>query len=65
MSEEENRWKWNRFVEIGETIHKMIKPLRTLEAKLALGYANQLIENDFLLNLPIPDQQRYDTLFPK
>ncbi|KAJ1507951.1 hypothetical protein HMI54_003672 [Coelomomyces lativittatus] len=39
--------------------------VRMLEAKRALRIANQLIENDFIINLPIKDQQLYETLLPK
>ena len=64
MSDEENSWKWSKFVEIGNNIHKMRGQVRILEAKRALRIANQLIENDFVLNLPIKDQQLYKTLLP-
>ncbi len=68
MADEENRWKWNEFVEIGNTIHnpqKMRGQVRILEAKRALVFAKQLIENEFIPNLPIKDQQLYKTLLPK
>jgi hypothetical protein len=39
--------------------------VRILEAKRALRIANQLIENDFILNLPIKDQELFKTLLPK
>jgi hypothetical protein len=68
MADEENRWKWNKFVEIGNNIHnpqKMRGQVRILEAKRALVFAKQLIENEFIPNLPIKDQQLYDILLPK
>ena len=65
MSDEESRWKWNEFVEIGNNIHKMRGQVRILEAIRALGFAKQLLKNEFILNLPIKDQQLYKTLLPK
>ena len=60
-----NKWKWNKFVDIGNNIHKMRGQLRILESKRALVFAKQLIDNEFIPNLPIEDQQLYDTLLPK
>jgi hypothetical protein len=65
MFEEENRWKWNEFVEIGNNIHKMRGQVRILEVKRAFVYAKQLIDNEFLVNLPIKDQQLYGKLLRK
>jgi hypothetical protein len=68
MSDEENRWKWNEFLEIGNSVHNpqiMRGQVRILEAKRALRIANQLIENDFIINLSIKDQQLYKILLPK
>ena len=65
MTDEENRWKWDKFVEIGNKIHKIRGLYRVLEAKRALVFAKQLIENEFIPNLPITDQQLYETLLPK
>lgn len=65
MSDEENRWKWNEFVEIGNTIHKYKGQVRIIEALRALGYAKSLMLNEFILNLPIKDQQLFKTLLPK
>ncbi|KAK5665932.1 hypothetical protein QVD99_007556 [Batrachochytrium dendrobatidis] len=62
---EDNCWKWNAFVEIGNNIHRMRRQLRILQAKYALGIANQLIDNGFIIDLPIKDQQLYETLLPK
>jgi hypothetical protein len=62
MSDEENRWKWNKFVEIGNNIHKLRGQVRILEAKRALVFAMQLIVNEFIPYLPIKDQQLYETL---
>ena len=65
-SDEENRWKWDKFVEIGNTIHKIVgKEYKTRLAKYALLLSDQLIDNRFILNLPIKDQQIYETLLPK
>jgi hypothetical protein len=65
MSADENELKWNKFLEIGNNIHKMRGQVRILEAKRALVFAKQLIENEFIPNLPIKDQQLYETLLPK
>ncbi|KAI8891754.1 hypothetical protein BC833DRAFT_613364 [Globomyces pollinis-pini] len=68
MSDEENPWKWNEFVEIGNNIHnpqKMKGQVRILEAIRALEYAEQLLKNKFIPNLPIKDQQLYKNLLPK
>jgi hypothetical protein len=65
MSDEENRWKWNKFVEIGNNIHKMRGQVRIAEAHRALSYAVQLSKNEFIPNLPIKDQQLYETVLPK
>ncbi|EGF79217.1 hypothetical protein BATDEDRAFT_89890 [Batrachochytrium dendrobatidis JAM81] len=62
---EDNCWKWNEFVEIGNTIHRMRRQVRILQAKYALGIANQLIDNGFIIDLPIKDQQLYETLLLK
>ncbi|KAJ8323215.1 hypothetical protein O5D80_007985 [Batrachochytrium dendrobatidis] len=43
----------------------MRRQLRILQAKYALGIANQLIDNGFIIDLPIKDQQLYETLLPK
>jgi hypothetical protein len=64
-AEEANLWKWNDFVEIGNKIKTMNKQVRILEAKKALGFAKQLIENEFILNLPVKDQKTYKDLLPK
>ncbi|MCX6116511.1 MAG: hypothetical protein NT027_03145 [Proteobacteria bacterium] len=54
MSDQENRWKWDKFVEIGNTIHKIVgKEYKTRLAKYALLLSDQLIDNHFILNLPI------------
>jgi hypothetical protein len=68
MSDQENRWKWNKFVEIGNNIHnpqKMRGQVRIQKAKYALQLSNQLIDNEFIVNLPIKDQQIYETLLTK
>jgi hypothetical protein len=60
-----DQWKWNEFVEIGNTIHKMRGQFRILEANRALVFAKQLIKNEFIPNLSIKDQELYKTLLPK
>jgi hypothetical protein len=53
-------------VEIGNTIHKIVgKEYKTRLAKYALLLSDQLIDNHFIVNLPIKDQQLYETLLPK
>ena len=68
MSDEEDLWKWNKFVEIGNNMHnpqKMRGQVRIQKAKYALQLSNQLIDNEFIVNLPIKDQQLFSTLLPK
>ena len=66
MADEENRWKWNEFVEIGNTIHKKIgKAYKTHLVKYALSLSDLLLDNGFIPKLPIKDQQLYKTLLPK
>jgi hypothetical protein len=65
MSDDENQWKWNKFVELGNTIHKMRGQVRILEAKRALILAEELLEARVITRLPIKDQQLYETLLPK
>ncbi|KAK6094645.1 hypothetical protein MT418_004932 [Batrachochytrium dendrobatidis] len=43
----------------------MRRQVRILQAKYALGIANQLIDNGFIIDLPIKDQQLYETLLLK
>ena len=50
MSDNENRWKWNKFVEIGNTIHKMRGQVRIQKAVYALQLSAQLLENHFIIN---------------
>ena len=64
MSDEENRWKWNEFVEIGNNIHKMRGQVRILQAKDGLNLADQLLESRFIYF----SKERYEiykTLLPK
>ena len=64
MSEEENRWKWNEFVEIGNTIHKMRGQVRIQKAKAALKFSNSLIEKEYITD----SKERYElykTLLPR
>ena len=66
MTDEENRWKWNEFVEIGNDIHKVIgKAYKTRLAKYALTLSDRLLDNGFIADLPIKDRQLYKTLLPK
>jgi hypothetical protein len=65
MSDEENQWKWDKFVDIGNTIHKMKGQVRFQQAKYALQLSNQLIDKEFIVNMPIKDQQLYEILLPK
>lgn len=65
MSDEETRWKWNEFVDIGSNIHKMRGVLRIQKAKFALMISNGLIESNFLYNLNIKDQILYKNLLSK
>jgi hypothetical protein len=62
---EENRSRWNLFVEIGKSIHNVRGVLRIQQAKLALQLSNQLIENHFISQLPFPQIQLHQTLLPK
>ncbi|EGF77042.1 hypothetical protein BATDEDRAFT_28169 [Batrachochytrium dendrobatidis JAM81] len=59
-----NSWKWNAFVEIGNTIHKMTAVLRTYKSKYDIMIVNGLIENNFISNLPINNQQLQDSFLP-
>ena len=64
MSDEENQWKWNKFVEIGNTIHKMRGVIRTEKAQDALWFIRDLRKNGFLRS----SKERFDlyeTLLPK
>ena len=66
MSDDENQWKWNEFVEIGNNMHKPLgKEYKIRLAKYALKLSDQLMDNDYIINLPIHDQQLYKTLLPK
>jgi hypothetical protein len=48
MADEENRWKWNKFVEIGNNVHKMRGQVRIDRAKDALKLAELLRDSGFL-----------------
>jgi hypothetical protein len=56
MSDEENRWKWNEFVEIGNNIHKMRGVVRVDRANDALGFADDLRQCGYLRQ----NRQRYE-----
>ena len=44
MSKDDNEWKWEEFVKIGENIHMMVgKELKTRKAKAALLLSDALI----------------------
>ncbi|KAI3655531.1 hypothetical protein MP638_007192 [Amoeboaphelidium occidentale] len=49
MADEENRWKWDKFVEIGNTIHKMRGQVRTEKAQDALMLARALRRTEYLI----------------
>ncbi|EGF79144.1 hypothetical protein BATDEDRAFT_26405 [Batrachochytrium dendrobatidis JAM81] len=55
-----NSWKWNVFVEIGNIIHNMTVVLHTYKSKYAIMIVNGLIENNFISNLLINNQQLQD-----
>ena len=64
MSDDENQWKWNKFVEIGNTIQSMRGVIRTEKAQDALLLARVLRRTEFLVS----SKERYDlyeTLLPK
>ena len=64
MPDDEKQWKWNKFVEIGNTIHKMRGQVRIQQAKAALKFSNSLIENEYITD----SKERFDlyeTLLPK
>jgi hypothetical protein len=56
MSDDENQWKWIKFVEIGNTIHKMRGQVRIQMAKNALGLGDDLTETGFLRS----SKERFD-----
>lgn len=64
-SDEDNEWRWNAFVEIGNSIHKTKVIIRDLQAKLGLMFAKKLIEDEFIVKLPIKDQELYQILLFK
>jgi hypothetical protein len=64
MVDEENRWKWNKFVDIGNTIHKMRGQVRIDKAQDALLLARALRRTEYLIG----SQERfelYETLYSK
>ncbi|KAI8901571.1 hypothetical protein BC833DRAFT_614098 [Globomyces pollinis-pini] len=58
MSDNDNQYKWNKFVEIGNTIHKM-------RGQFQLFNIRNSLKDQFISNFPIKDQQLYDILLPK
>jgi len=64
MSDEENRWKWDKFVEIGNTIHKMRGQVRIGKAKDGLNSAELLRDSGFLYASK-ERYELYETLLPK
>jgi hypothetical protein len=63
MPGDENPWKWKKFVEIGNTIHKLRGVIRLERAKDALGLVQDLRESGFLRS----SEERFDlyeTLLP-
>jgi hypothetical protein len=64
MADEENRWKWKEFVEIGNNIHKMRGQVRIQLAKAALKFSNSLIENEYITDSK-ERYELYEILVPK
>jgi hypothetical protein len=56
--------KWNKFVEIGNTIHKMRGNVRILQAKAALKFGNSLVENEYITD-SLERYELYETLLHK
>jgi hypothetical protein len=56
MSDEENRWKWDKFVEIGNNIHKMRGVVRVDRAKDGLKFAEILRDSGYLYQ----SKERYE-----
>jgi hypothetical protein len=63
--QEDHRWQWDAFVQIGNTIQTMHRLIRSLQAKLALDFAELLVENEFIPTLPLKDQHLFKDLLPK
>ena len=63
--DDEVLWKWNKFVDIGNKIHKMKGQVRLIQAKYALNIAEELVESKYMNKAPIKDQQLYETLLSK
>ena len=64
MTDEENRWKWNKFVEIGNSIHKMRGVVRTEKSKAALNFSNDLLRTKYITDSK-ERYELYETLLPK
>jgi len=64
MSDDENLWKWNKFVEIGNKIHKMRGVERTEVAQDALLFAKVLRRTEFLVSSK-ERYELYECLLPK
>ena len=64
MSDEETRWKWNKFMEIGNAIHKMRGQVRIQQAKAAVKFSNSLIEKEYITDSK-ERYEIYETLLPK
>jgi hypothetical protein len=63
MSNQENQWKWNKFVEIGNTIHKIRGQVRIQKVKAAFKF-NSLLENEYITD-SIERFELYETLLHK
>ena len=64
MSDDEIQWKWKKFVEIANTIHKMRGFVRKEKVKAALNFSDDLLRTKYITD----SQERFDlyeTLLPK
>ncbi len=62
--DDDNVWKWNEFLEIGNTIHKMSRALAQENAQVAYNFSNDLVRSKYVTN----SRERYmlyKTLLPK
>ena len=64
MYEDENQWKWNKFVEIGSTMQNMRGVIRAERAQDALVLARVLRRTEFLVGSK-ERFETYETLLPK
>ena len=57
--------QWQTFVRIGNSIDKIPRKIRRVEAERALKLASQLVEADFITSLSADDTQVYDMFLYK